>query len=138
VHAELKRCCQLFPVLRDVKVTHTWAGAGVPRDWFASVGVNRAANCLGRGLRGDGSARRTWPGAPSRTCCAQVRRATELTALPWVATVAALGAGAARCSRQPRPAGDGQRHAEEARTGKPSRRAAVFAVHRSLTLFNRH
>jgi glycine/D-amino acid oxidase-like deaminating enzyme len=45
VHADLKRVlAELFPVLRGVTVTHTWGGAlGVPRDWFASVGFDRAA-----------------------------------------------------------------------------------------------
>ncbi|ART68494.1 FAD-dependent oxidoreductase [Mycobacterium dioxanotrophicus] len=34
---------EMFPQLRDVPVTHRWGGPlGVPRDWFPSVGYDRA------------------------------------------------------------------------------------------------
>jgi glycine/D-amino acid oxidase-like deaminating enzyme len=40
---------ELFPALGDVPVTHTWGGPlGVPRDWCASAGLDRAT---GLGLR---------------------------------------------------------------------------------------
>ncbi len=43
----------LFPVLADAKVTHTWGGPlGVPRDWCASVGLDPATGArLGGRLR---------------------------------------------------------------------------------------
>ena len=34
---------ELFPVLRDVRITHRWGGPlGIARDWHASVGLDRA------------------------------------------------------------------------------------------------
>ncbi|HEY8729531.1 MAG TPA: FAD-dependent oxidoreductase, partial [Acidothermaceae bacterium] len=34
---------ELFPPLADAAITHSWGGPlGVPRDWFASVGIDRA------------------------------------------------------------------------------------------------
>ena len=47
---------ELFPALGDAAVTHTWGGPlGVPRDWYASVGLDRATG-LGwaGGYVGDG------------------------------------------------------------------------------------
>jgi glycine/D-amino acid oxidase-like deaminating enzyme len=74
----------LFPALADVTVTHTWGGPlGVPRDWFASVGLDRATG-LGwaGGYVGDGVATSNLAG---RTLADLItNRATELTALPWV------------------------------------------------------
>jgi glycine/D-amino acid oxidase-like deaminating enzyme len=132
VHAELKRVLgELFPMLRDVKVTHTWGGAlGVPRDWFASVGINRAAKLAwAGGYVGDGVGASNLAG---RTLADLLRgehgEATELTALPWVGHRSPLW--------EPEPARwlganlglrvMGSADAEEARTGRPSRRAAVF------------
>ncbi len=54
VHADLRRTLvELFPVLRDAAVTHTWGGAvGVSFDWTASVGLDeRTGVGLGGRLR---------------------------------------------------------------------------------------
>ena len=75
---------ELFPALAQVAVTHTWGGPlGVPRDWFSSVGLDRAT-CLGwaGGYVGDGVATSNLAG---RTLADLVTgHDTELTALPWV------------------------------------------------------
>jgi glycine/D-amino acid oxidase-like deaminating enzyme len=74
----------LFPALADVTVTHTWGGPlGVPRDWFASVGLDRATG-LGwaGGYVGDGVATSNLAG---RTLADLItEHDTELTSLPWV------------------------------------------------------
>ncbi len=129
VHAELTRAlAELFPVLRDVKVTHTWGGAlGVPRDWFASVGVDRAARLAwAGGYVGDGVGASNLAG---RTLADLLRgERTELTALPWVGhrsrrwEVEPLRWLGANLGLRTMNAAD----AEEARTGRPSRRAALF------------
>ena len=43
-----------FPATRDARVTHHWGGPlGVPRDWFTSVGFDRATrHRVGRRVRG--------------------------------------------------------------------------------------
>ena len=75
---------ELFPVLGDVRVTHTWGGAlGVPRDWFASVGIDRAAELAwAGGYVGDGvvdhQPRRPHPGRPD------AGRGTGSPRCPWV------------------------------------------------------
>jgi glycine/D-amino acid oxidase-like deaminating enzyme len=129
VHAELKRVLdELFPVLREVRVARTWGGAlGVPRDWFASVGFDRAAKLAwAGGYVGDGVGPTNLAG---RTLADLIRgQRTELTALPWV--------GHRSPNWEPEPlrwigANVGLRvmdgaDAEEARTGRPSRRAALF------------
>jgi glycine/D-amino acid oxidase-like deaminating enzyme len=129
VHAELKRVLtELFPVLGDVKVTHTWGGAlGVPRDWFASVGIDRAAKLAwAGGYVGDGVGASNLAG---RTLADLLRgERTELTTLPWVGhrsrpwevePVRWLGANLGLRVM-------GSADAEEARTGRPARRAALF------------
>jgi glycine/D-amino acid oxidase-like deaminating enzyme len=129
VHAELKRVLdELFPTLRDVRVSRTWGGAlGVPRDWFASVGFDRAAKLAwAGGYVGDGVGAANLAG---RTLADLVRgRRTELTTLPWV------GHHSPNWEFEPfRWFGanlglrvmDGA-DSEEARTGRPSRRAALF------------
>ena len=74
----------LFPVLRDVTVTHAWGGAlGIARDWTASVGLDPATG-LGwaGGYVGDGVSTTNLAG---RTLADLVLgRDTELTRLPWV------------------------------------------------------
>jgi glycine/D-amino acid oxidase-like deaminating enzyme len=59
VHGALEREIRtMFPVLRDVAITHRWGGPlGVPRDWHASVRFDRATG-LGSagGYVGDGVA----------------------------------------------------------------------------------
>jgi glycine/D-amino acid oxidase-like deaminating enzyme len=75
---------ELFPVLGDVPVTHTWGGPlGVPRDWCASAGLDRATG-LGwaGGYVGDGVSTTNLAG---RTLADLVLdRRTEITQLPWV------------------------------------------------------
>jgi glycine/D-amino acid oxidase-like deaminating enzyme len=129
VHTELKRVLdELFPTLREVPVSRTWGGAlGVPRDWFASVGIDRAAKLAwAGGYVGDGVGAANLAG---RTLADLIRgRRTELTALPWV------GHHSPNWEFEPfRWFGanlglrvmDGA-DAEEARTGRASRRAALF------------
>ena len=129
VHAELKRVLdELFPVLRDVRVSHTWGGAlGVPRDWFASVGHDRAAKLAwAGGYVGDGVGPTNLAG---RTLADLIRgQRTELTALPWVGhrspnwEFEPLRWIGANLGLRVMDSAD----AEEARTGRPSRRAAFF------------
>jgi glycine/D-amino acid oxidase-like deaminating enzyme len=132
VHAELKRVLgELFPLLRDVAVTHTWGGAlGVPRDWFASVGIDRARKLAwAGGYVGDGVGASNLAG---RTLADLLRGehggATNLTGLPWVGhlspkwEVEPLRWLGANLGLRVMTSAD----AEEARTGRPSRRAALF------------
>jgi glycine/D-amino acid oxidase-like deaminating enzyme len=131
VHAELRRIlAEFFPALHDAKVTHTWGGAlGIPRDWFASVGLDRSARLAwAGGYVGDGVGASNLAG---RTLADLVRGVpSDLTALPWV--------GHHSRPWEPEPArwlgaNLGLRvmtsaDAEEARTGRPSRRAALFGA----------
>jgi glycine/D-amino acid oxidase-like deaminating enzyme len=74
----------LFPVLRGVRVTHSWGGPlGVPRDWCASVGLDPATG-LGwaGGYVGDGVATTNLAGRTLRDLV--LGHDTELTRLPWV------------------------------------------------------
>ena len=75
---------ELFPALADASVTHTWGGPlGVPRDWFASVGIDRGTGLAwAGGYVGDGVATSNLAG---RTLADLIlNRETALTALPWV------------------------------------------------------
>lgn len=73
-----------FPVAADVPIAHAWAGVlGVPRDWTASVGFDRASG-LGwaGGYVGTGVATTNLAG---RTLADLILgRETDLTRLPWV------------------------------------------------------
>ncbi len=74
----------LFPVLRDAAVTHRWGGnLGVPRDWYPSVGLDRATGMAwAGGYVGDGVATSNLAG---RTVADLVLgRESGLTRLPWV------------------------------------------------------
>jgi len=129
VHAELKRVLdELFPAVREVKVSHHWGGAlGVPRDWFASVGFDRAAKLAwAGGYVGDGVGAANLAG---RTLADLIRgRRTELTALPWVGhrspnwEIEPFRWIGANLGLRVMDGAD----AEEARTGRPARRAALF------------
>jgi glycine/D-amino acid oxidase-like deaminating enzyme len=83
-HALRHSLGELFPVLGDVKVTHTWGGPlGVPRDWCASAGLDRSTG-LGwaGGYVGDGVATTNLAG---RTLADLVLgKDSEITRLPWV------------------------------------------------------
>jgi glycine/D-amino acid oxidase-like deaminating enzyme len=117
----------LFPVLGDVKVTHGWGGPlGVPRDWCASAGLDRATG-LGwaGGYVGDGVATTNLAG---RTLADLITGTdSEITRLPWVGhrsprwevePLRWLGANAGLQAM-------GWADRVEARTGRPSRAARV-------------
>jgi len=75
---------ELFPALGDVKITHGWGGPlGIPRDWCASAGLDRATG-LGwaGGYVGDGLATTNLAG---RTLADLILGTdSDLTRLPWV------------------------------------------------------
>ena len=75
---------ELFPQLGDVQVSHAWGGPlGVPRDWCASVGLDRASGVAwAGGYVGDGVSTTNLAG---RTLADLITGAdTSLTRLPWV------------------------------------------------------
>jgi glycine/D-amino acid oxidase-like deaminating enzyme len=130
VHAALREVLvDLFPAVADFEVTHEWGGAlGIPRDWHASVGLDRQRGfAWAGGYVGDGVATTNLAG---RTL-AQLITSQEngLTQLPWV--------GHSSRSWEPEPlrwlgvnggrfllsSADGS----EARTGRPAKRARAFA-----------
>jgi glycine/D-amino acid oxidase-like deaminating enzyme len=130
VFDELRRVlADLFPALGDVPVDFAWGGPlGVPRDWYASVGLDRSTGLAwAGGYVGDGVSTTNLAG---RTLADLIlSRDTELTALPWVnhrsknwepEPLRWLGVNAglmAMSGADP----------EETRTGRPSRRAALFS-----------
>jgi glycine/D-amino acid oxidase-like deaminating enzyme len=118
----------LFPPMADARITHSWGGPlGVSRDWFPSVGFDRATG-LGwaGGYVGDGVACSALAGQTlaELICGAD----TERTRLPWVnhrsrpwepEPLRWLGITAGQ-----RVMGAADRI--EGRTGRPSRIATVF------------
>jgi glycine/D-amino acid oxidase-like deaminating enzyme len=85
VHDALKRLIPtLFPAAADAKVTHEWGGClGVPRDWFSSVGLDRATGrAWAGGYVGDGVSTTNLAGRTLRDLI--LGETTELTRLPWV------------------------------------------------------
>ncbi len=119
---------ELFPVLGDVPVTHTWGGPlGIPRDWCASVGLDRSSGVgWAGGYVGDGVSTTNLAG---RTLCDLILGAdSDLVRLPWV--------GHQSPSWEPEPwrwlgmnAGlrvMGIADRSEERTGRPSRAAAFM------------
>jgi glycine/D-amino acid oxidase-like deaminating enzyme len=85
VFADLERVLKaLLPQLGDAAVTHRWGGPlGVPRDWHASVGVDRATGLAwGGGYVGDGVTTAMLAGQTLADLL--LERTTERTALPWV------------------------------------------------------
>jgi len=129
VFAELRRVlADLFPRLGDVPVAASWGGPlSIPRDWTASVGIDRASGLAwAGGYVGDGVATTNLAG---RTLADLIlERDTELVGLPWVnhrsprwepEPLRWLGVNAglwAMSGADP----------VETRTGRPSRRAALF------------
>jgi glycine/D-amino acid oxidase-like deaminating enzyme len=85
VFANLRRVlAELFPVLAEVRITHAWGGPlGIPRDWCASVGLDRATGLAwAGGYVGDGVGTSNLAG---RTLADLIlRRDSELVRLPWV------------------------------------------------------
>lgn len=74
----------LFPVLAGTRVTHAWGGAlGIPRDWCASVGLDRSTGLAwAGGYVGDGVSTTNLAGRTLRDLI--LGRETDLTRLPWV------------------------------------------------------
>ena len=74
----------LFPALADVAITHRWGGPiGIPRDWYTSVGLDRASGVAwAGGYVGDGVSTTNLAG---RTLADLILgRSSELVTLPWV------------------------------------------------------
>jgi len=85
VHAALSEALiDLFPVLRDVQITHAWGGPlGIARDWHASVGLDAATGMAwAGGYVGDGVTTTNLAGRTLRDLI--LGEQTALTALPWV------------------------------------------------------
>jgi len=75
---------ELFPVIGDAAVTHAWGGPlGVPRDWHAGVGLDRASGIAwAGGYVGDGLSTTNLAGRTLADLVLGVD--SDLTALPWV------------------------------------------------------
>ena len=87
----------LLPVLAGTRVTHAWGGAlGIPRDWCASVGLDRGTG-LGwaGGYVGDGVSTTNLAGRTLRDLV--LGRDTDLTACRGSATGRAPGSPS-RCA----------------------------------------
>jgi glycine/D-amino acid oxidase-like deaminating enzyme len=86
VFGELRRVLiELFPQVADYAITHTWGGVlGVPRDWYASVGLDPMTG-LGwaGGYVGDGVGTSNLAGR-TMTDLILGRRDSDLVTLPWV------------------------------------------------------
>jgi len=130
VFAELQRSLvELFPDLRHAEVTHRWGGPlGIPRDWFSSVGFDRATGAAwAGGYVGDGVGTSNLAGRTLADLI--VDRSTGLTHLPWVGhrsprwEVEPLRWLGANAGLRMTSAAD----AEEEWTGRPSRLAASFS-----------
>jgi len=129
VYDELWRVLvELFPTIDGHLVTHRWGGPlGVPRDWYASVGLDKKTGIAwGGGYVGDGVGTSNLAGRTLADLL--LHRDTDLTALPWVnhrsprweyEPLRFLGTN---IGLRAMTAADG----EEFRTGAPSRLAGVF------------
>ena len=75
---------ELFPILGGAAFTHSWGGAlGIPRDWVASVGLDRQTGLAwAGGYVGDGVATTNLAGRTLRDLV--LGRESGLTGLPWV------------------------------------------------------
>ncbi len=119
---------ELFPVLRDVTITHAWGGPiGIARDWCASVGLDRSTGIgWAGGYVGDGLSTTNLAG---RTLADLITgNDTAITHLPWVGHQSrqwepeplrwlGINAGLRAMTWADR---------SEARTGRQSRVAAAF------------
>ncbi len=119
----------LFPVLGGTRFPHAWGGPlGIPRDWTASVGLDRASGIAwAGGYVGDGVSTTNLAGRTLRDLI--LGQDTELTRLPWVdhrsrhwepEPLRWLGVNA---GLRAMVAAD----AEEAITGRPSKLARLMA-----------
>ena len=80
----LETLIDIFPVIKGVKVTHTWGGPlAIARDWASHVTFNQKSNILSAGSYvGDGVGTSNLAG---RTISDLIlNRTTDLTNLPWV------------------------------------------------------
>ena len=79
-----KTLVEMFPMLGGTAITHAWGGVlGVPRDWCASVGLDRSTGVgWAGGYVGDGVSTTNLAGRTLRDLV--LERDTELTRLPWV------------------------------------------------------
>ena len=120
---------ELFPVVADAKVTHTWGGPlGVARDWMASAGLDRKTGIAwAGGYVGDGVGTTNLSG---RTLADLItNQETPITKLPWVNhksrnwEVEPLRWVGANAGLHFMTAADNS----EERTGKPSKTAAVIS-----------
>ena len=75
---------EMLPPVAGARFTHAWGGAlGIPRDWVASVGLDRGTGLAwAGGYVGDGVGTTNLAGRTLRDLI--LRRDTELTRLPWV------------------------------------------------------
>jgi len=75
---------ELLPALAGTRITHTWGGClGVPRDWCASVGLDRGrGQAWAGGYVGDGVSTTNLAGRTLRDLI--LERDTDLVRLPWV------------------------------------------------------
>ena len=83
-HDLLETLIDIFPVIKGVKVTHTWGGPlAIARDWAAHVTLDSATNILSAGgYVGDGVGTSNLAG---RTISDLIlNKHTDLTNLPWV------------------------------------------------------
>jgi len=92
VHSLLREVLvDLFPVVREYSVTHRWGGAlGIPRDWHASVGLDRAGGFAWRAATSaTGSRPRTSPAGRSPSSSRASRASSR--GCPGSATARARG-----------------------------------------------
>ncbi len=85
VHASLRQTLlEMLPVLSSVRFTHAWGGVlGIPRDWCASVGLDRSSGMAAAGgYVGDGVGTSNLAGRTLRDLI--LGHDTALTRLPWV------------------------------------------------------
>jgi glycine/D-amino acid oxidase-like deaminating enzyme len=83
-HALQQALVNLFPQLAGTRITHAWGGPlGVPRDWHASVGLDRSTGLAwAGGYVGDGVCTSFVAG---RTLADLITRTpSDLVGLPWV------------------------------------------------------
>ena len=75
---------EMLPALRGAGFTHAWGGAlGIPRDWVASVGLDRGTGLAwAGGYVGDGVGTTNLAGRTLRDLI--LGRDTDLVRLPWV------------------------------------------------------
>ncbi len=129
VHAGLwQTLTEMFPAVAPFRVTHRWGGPlGIPRDWYASCGLDRRTGLAwAGGYVGDGVGTANLAG---RTLADLLTGTdSELTALPWVnhrsrkwepEPLRWLGANGGLTVMT-------SADAAETRTGRPARRAEVF------------